>query len=212
MELLFLRAKEHKKISFIALWILIVAAFVGFYVVFNTHFLNFWWNLSSVIVVLALLGILSRGDIAWKVNRYEAATFIWVSFATYFLFWILNFIASFSTLFRNDIKNVYTLGNGLSRWEIAIFIVVIAIAEELFWRGFVTKAFLERTGIIVSLFVPALIYGAVHIATGNIALMLSAFILGLIWGAMYILTGNVAVSMYSHIIWDLLIFIVFPLK
>lgn len=212
MELLFLRTKEHKRISFVVLWILIAAAFVGFYIAFNTRFLSFWWNLSSVIVVLALLGILNRGDISWKLNKYEASTVIWVSFATYFLFWILKFIASFSTLFRNDIKSVYTLGNGMNRWEIAIFIVVIAVAEELFWRGFVTKAFLERTGIIMSLLAPAFIYSTVHIATGNIALMLSAFILGLIWGTMYILTGNVAVSMYSHIIWDLLIFIVFPLK
>ena len=212
MDLLFLRIKGHKRISIIAWCILTVAAFVSFYVAFNTHFFSFWWNLSSVIVILALLGILNRGDVGWKLNKYEAAVVIWISFTVYFLFWILNFIASFSTLFRNGIESVYTLGNGMDRWEIAIFIIVIAVAEELFWRGFVTKAFLERTGIITSLLVPALIYAAVHIATGNIALMLSAFILGLIWGAMYIITGNVAVSMYSHIIWDLLIFIVFPLK
>jgi membrane protease YdiL (CAAX protease family) len=89
---------------------------------------------------------------------------------------------------------------------------VAAPGEELFWRGFVQKRLLHYFGPYMSIFIGALLYASVHIYSGTLILMLAAFFSGLMWGALYLWKRSMPLVIVSHIVFDIMIFIILPLK
>lgn len=201
-----------REISGKLLILFVAVAFAGFYVVFQTGFLNFWWRMLIVSWGLWLLGRFDHEDTAFAVNVKELLILIGVSVGMYFLFFLLNIVAHLFPWLTGEVTSVYTLSYGMKTWQIALFLAFIGVADESFWRGFVAKGYFERFKPWTAILLSGLTYGMLHVFTGNLSLMFAALTLGLIWSYMYYKTKNIAVSMYSHIIWDVMIFAVFPLK
>ena len=109
------------------------------------------------------------------------------------------------------IGNVYALKAGVPVLRAALLIgLVIGPGEELFWRGF----FQERAGATTSrafgFALAALLYTAVHLASGNLMLALAAAVCGVFWGWLYLKFRSPVLNVVSHTIWDLLVFVVLP--
>jgi membrane protease YdiL (CAAX protease family) len=109
------------------------------------------------------------------------------------------------------IGSVYALKAGVSVWRVVLLIgLVIGPGEELFWRGF----FQERTGATTSraygFTLTALLYSAVHLASGNIMLVLAAAVCGVFWGWLYFRFRSPVLNIVSHTLWDLLAFVILP--
>ena len=51
-----------------------------------------------------------------------------------------------------------------------------------------------------------------HIPTENVMLVLAALTCGLFWGALYWKTGSIIPGLISHMVWDPLIFVLFPIS
>jgi hypothetical protein len=81
----------------------------------------------------------------------------------------------------------------------------------LYWRGLIQRAFSEKKGAYVGLGVASLAYALVHIPTFNFPLILTALIGGLVWGTLYKLTNSLTPGIVSHVLWDLMIFVLLPL-
>jgi membrane protease YdiL (CAAX protease family) len=56
----------------------------------------------------------------------------------------------------------------------------------------------------------ALLYTAVHLAGGNIMLVLAAALCGVFWGWLYLRFRSPLLNIISHTLWDLLVFVVLP--
>ncbi len=109
------------------------------------------------------------------------------------------------------ISGVYSFKHGASLSRIAILIVLlIGPGEEAFWRGFLQRHWTARAGSLGWLGCAAF-YAAVHAGSGNIILVLAALGCGLYWGALYARYHSLVLIAVSHTLWDVLIFIVFPL-
>ncbi|MBP7707060.1 MAG: CPBP family intramembrane metalloprotease [Candidatus Aminicenantes bacterium] len=109
------------------------------------------------------------------------------------------------------IAAVYGLKAGVALPRVVLLIgLIIGPGEELFWRGF----FQERTGAttrpVAGFVLTALLYTAVHMASGNLMLVLAAAVCGVFWGALYLRFRSPLLNVVSHTLWDLAVFVVFP--
>ena len=110
-----------------------------------------------------------------------------------------------------DIADVYERRRMAPRWFIApALALVIAPGEELFWRGLVNGYLMQRLGRVTGSAVGAIIYGGIHLITGNLTLSGAAGIAGAFWSLQYLFEGRQPAVMVSHVVWDLWIFLVQP--
>jgi membrane protease YdiL (CAAX protease family) len=110
-----------------------------------------------------------------------------------------------------EIRDIYTLRTIRPKEEIALRLgTVIGPAEELFWRGLVQSALMERYGRWPGAAMAAMAYGGVHVVTGNFTLFGAAGIAGAHWCALYAAGVPLGALVVSHVAWDVWIFLVQP--
>ena len=110
-----------------------------------------------------------------------------------------------------EIGRVYALKSGVPAVRIVLLVgLVIGPAEEIFWRGFVQERMAGMTGRTRGLLLTSLLYAAVHVASGNVMLVLAAAVCGLFWGSLYLRFRSPVLNVVSHTIWDLAVLVIFP--
>jgi membrane protease YdiL (CAAX protease family) len=110
-----------------------------------------------------------------------------------------------------QIRDIYTLRTLRPRSEIAARLAtIIGPAEELFWRGLVQEALMDRYGRWTGAVLAAMAYGGVHIVTGNFTLFGAAGIAGAHWCFLYAAGVPLGALVVSHVTWDVWIFLVQP--
>ncbi len=110
-----------------------------------------------------------------------------------------------------DIADVYERRRMAPRWFIAAALaLVIAPGEELFWRGLVNGYLMQRLGRVAGSAAGAVIYGGIHLITGNLTLSGAAGIAGAFWSLQHLFEGRLPAVIVSHVTWDLWIFLVQP--
>ncbi len=90
--------------------------------------------------------------------------------------------------------------------------LIAAPGEELFWRGYVQKRLFKYCGPKTSIVIGALLYASVHLYSKTFLLIFAAFISGMIWGTLYMWKKSMPLVIVSHIVFDIMIFMILPLK
>jgi len=109
------------------------------------------------------------------------------------------------------IERVYALRSGVPLFRVVLLIsLVIGPGEELFWRGFFQENAGAGPGRAAGFVLTSLLYTSVHLASGNIMLILAAAVCGVFWGWLYLRFRSPLLNAVSHTVWDLLVFVVFP--
>jgi membrane protease YdiL (CAAX protease family) len=181
--------------------------------------LDFWaWLAANVVLVVVLSFVLDRGyagrlrrDLASAPLRkigigLASAAILYAVFAVGRLLALrlLPFAAS-------GIGSVYALGSGVPVLRLVLLIgLVIGPGEELFWRGFFQEGAAATTDARRGFVLTALLYTAVHFASGNIMLVAAAAVCGFFWGWLYLRYRSPVVNIVSHTLWDLAVFVLFP--
>jgi membrane protease YdiL (CAAX protease family) len=118
---------------------------------------------------------------------------------------------------------LYTILNsgGFSPSVKAGFVVVIAASEEILFRGGVAdtgergdqgKRIKRLTrGDLGRIVLLAVCYAAATLTLGSLLLMICALLCGIAWGSLRIVTRSLVPPMVAHVVWDLGIFLVWPL-
>ncbi|MEW9108907.1 CPBP family intramembrane glutamic endopeptidase [Cytobacillus gottheilii] len=96
-------------------------------------------------------------------------------------------------------------------WHYIIMLLIIVPGEELFWRGFVQKRLMRFAGVFPSILIASLLYASVSLYSGEIILPLAALIGGLFWGILYVWKRSIPMLIVSHLIFDVFLFLLFPL-
>jgi len=181
--------------------------------------LDFWsWMTLNVILVVALSFVVDKGyagrlrqDVRSGLGR-KLALGVGSAAVLYAIFTVGHMAAMRLLPFAEaGIANVYALRAGVPVWRIAMLIgLVIGPGEELFWRGF----FQERAGTTTcrsyGFALAVMLYTAVHLASGNLMLVLAAAVGGVFWGWLYMRFRSPVINIVSHTVWDLAVFVVFP--
>ena len=192
---------------------------LGFSLLFAGYHFDFWLQLSLTILVITGLAFLFRKhDITrqLKVARDEWPKTILLGLVSavflYLIFLIGNDLAAFFLSFgKTGIGGIYGFGEGVDPRLIAFLLLfIIGPGEEIFWRGYLQKTFARRFGRM-GVLITILAYAGVHLASGNMMLILAAFSGGVFWGLLYHYYKNLWVNIISHAFWDLIAFVLFPL-
>ena len=93
---------------------------------------------------------------------------------------------------------------------VLLIAVLIGPGEELFWRGFFQENAGARIGRRAGFVLASLLYTSVHLASGNIMLILAAAVCGVFWGWLYLRFRSPLLNVVSHTVWDLLVFVILP--
>jgi uncharacterized protein len=171
----------------------------------------FWYLYSGSILFLIAYGMFQE-DVADDAPFF---TYISVGALTGFILfgfiWLGNqAIVTLDIPFERNIKQLYRWFAPSVFWEYLALVLVAAPGEELFWRGFILNRLLRYFNPIVSIFVGAFLYASVMFYSGEFILVLVTFICGLFWGALYLWKKSMPLVIVSHLIFDIMLFIVMP--
>jgi len=110
-----------------------------------------------------------------------------------------------------DIDAIYDLrSNHDERVIAARLATVIGPAEELFWRGFLQERLARRWGRWAGAALASGAYAGVHLASGNPTLVGAAGVAGAYWSILAAAGVDVESLIVSHVLWDIVIFLVAP--
>jgi membrane protease YdiL (CAAX protease family) len=211
--------KQNKQ--FFLILILAVIMFMPMFVIRAIGNFDFWWWMSSNLIILVGLSFALdktcqqefisdlRSQIPRKIlyGLLSAAVLYGVFYAgNSIVRWMFDFAG-------RDISNVYGFKGSADAMRIGLLmLLIIGPGEELLWRGYVQGTLSASLGKQKGFIIGVLIYTLIHIATGNFILIMAALVGGLFWGWMYMKYNSLLMNIVSHIVWDIVIFLLFPLN
>jgi len=180
---------------------------------------DFWWWMSTNLVLLLAICFLSdrdylillKKDISEGLGRKIGMGLI-SAFLLYLLFLIGNYLSrNWFDFAGSGIAGVYSFKGDAAGIRIAfLMLLLIGPGEELLWRGYLQRKLSLKTGKWAGFIIALLLYTGVHIFTGNIMLILAALICGLFWGWIYLKYNSMVINVISHTVWDVVVFLLIP--
>lgn len=122
---------------------------------------------------------------------------------------ILGFI---NADFTNDLANFLEVYGPNNIFHYLMLIFIIAIGEEMFWRGYVQQQLKRFISPMWAVIVTTLLFSLSIAISGFIPGALAAIVAGLIWGTLYEWKKSLPLIIVSHVVFVLLLFLVLPLS
>ena len=177
---------------------------------------NFWWAMTASACVLSLMA--THFAPGWwryvRITPREVVLGVAVAAALWGVFWVGDKLSQLMFDFaRPQVDTIYGMKEGESPWLLtALMLFLIGPAEEIYWRGYVQKSLSARWNPNIGFAVTTLIYALVHASSLNFMLVMAALVAGLVWGLLYrFFPEHFAAIIISHAVWDVAVFIWFPI-
>jgi membrane protease YdiL (CAAX protease family) len=199
-----------------SVYLSIAVAFVLWFFIFAYPVGNFWLKLVCSASLLASIGLISSRDELSVLFKFKIRH-LWVGIISalllYGIFWVGKEAATFLFSFApGQIASVYATRSQLDAVLIGFVLVFfMGPAEEIYWHGFVQRRLVGRYGVKIGILGTVIVYALVHAVSFNPILILAAGVCGLFWGLLYQREQNLIPLIISHSLWDVLIFVLFPL-
>lgn len=182
----------------------------------TAHYVNFWWMMTASACVLSLCAtIFAPGW--WKSVRLTPSNIFWgvvIAVALWGVFWVGDKLSQLMFDFaRPQVDTIYGMKEGESPWLLTVLMLfLIGPAEEIFWRGYVQHNLSLRWNPNLGFVVTTLVYALVHAGSMNFMLTMAAMVAGAAWGLLYrLFPERFAAIIISHALWDVAVFIWFPI-
>lgn len=185
-------------------------------VVFALKPFNFWAEISVATALIAAYAVCCAKEELRGLFKYRAGM-IMAGVAGALLLYVIFVIGGWASkallpFAAGQISAIYELGGFAPRWLLIVLLAaLIAPCEEIFWRGFVQSTLTFRFGDIRGWLLMSCAYALVHLWAWNLVLVGAALVCGLFWGFMVYRLKSIVPSMISHILWDLAIFVLYPI-
>ena len=173
---------------------------------------NFWLKIG-VSVILVCLYSLRWERPSLNPRPTSVAAGILAAAVLYGIFFVGNAIAPYIVPgAQGQVGGIYALGSGTERALIFLLLCfVTGPGEEIFWRGFLQGRLMDRWGPGRGFVLTTLIYGAVHVFSLNLMLIMAALVAGAFWGGLYLWRRDLTLVVVSHSLWSACIFAVVPI-
>jgi CAAX protease family protein len=191
----------------------LAAAYAAFAVTFRGPRAKFWQRMTATGLSLGTLALTAQPELRrTRIRPRDVAVGLGVAAGLYGVFAVGDRMAR--RIMPNgsrEIEEMYALRELLPAAQIAgRLALIIAPAEELFWRGFVQKQLQQRLGTWPGAAAASAAYGGAHLSTGNLTLLGAANVAGVAWGGLYAAGVPMGALVVSHVAWDLWTFLVAP--
>jgi len=177
---------------------------------------NFWFAMSISASVLWLLSIFFGKNFKqqFHFSSKEVAIGLVSAVALYGVFYLGNYLSTaWFDFAKPQIGNIYSMKDGNNLYLVGVLLLIlIGPAEEIFWRGYVQRSLGKKYGDWSAFILTTLVYTLVHIWSFNFMLIMAAMVCGAFWGLMFMYNKkNLVALVISHAVWDLSVFILFPI-
>ncbi|MQB01569.1 MAG: CPBP family intramembrane metalloprotease [Actinobacteria bacterium] len=189
-----------------------LAAF-AFALTFRAPRERFWRRMTMTGAVLGTVALVNEPSLRdLRVTKNDVKAGLASAALLYGIFRVGDFFARrIMPRGTEDIEEVYALRGENSGLALAARLaLVIGPAEELFWRGFVQRRASRIYGAGKGDVIGVAAYAAVHLPTGNAVLVGAATVAGSYWGALAAAGMSMPALIVSHVVWDVIIFLVAP--
>ncbi len=176
---------------------------------------NFWYSIALAAAFLVFFALWRIPALLRPAQHWGRTLSLAVASAAllYAIFWLGNKATAFLPFQKEGIAAIYQNKQGTSPVVIALLMIfVVGPGEEIFWRGYVQGTFENGCGGLRGWLLAAFFYAAVHFASANIMLVGAAATAGLFWGWLYWRYKNLWANILSHVLWDVTIFLLLPIK
>jgi len=196
----------------------ILIAIIFWFVMFSPwtkEYVNFWLTMTAAGITLTLMSAFLGKDFKKQFSFSLKDVLIGLGSAVvlYVVFFLGDFFSKLLFDFAKDqVGQIYMMKEGENPLLLSLLLILlIGPAEEIFWRGYVQRMLEPKFGSWVALIVTTLIYTLVHIWSFNFMLIMSAMVCGAFWGLLYKYNKNLVTLIVSHAVWDVSVFILFPI-
>ena len=172
----------------------------------------FWYlytfTLLVCIAIAILVGKIEDQLPAWKFLLlgigYGTITYGFIRFG----YWLAPFV---NDSFVRSVQKFLTVYGPQNIWHYVLLVFIVAIGEELFWRGYVQQQLKRFMRPVLAVLVTAILC-AVSIALSGFMLgMIAAFVTSVIWGLLYEWRKSMPLIIVAHVVFVLLLFLILPL-
>ena len=178
-------------------------------------YVNFWITMGVAGVTLILMSAFFGKDLKkhFSFTRKDVLIGMGSAAILYGVFYLGDIFAKLLFDFAQDqVSRIYLMKEGENEWYLGLLLIfLIGPAEEIFWRGYVQRMLEPKYGGWTALIVTALVYALVHIWSFNFMLIMSALVCGTFWGLLYKYNKNLVTLIISHALWDVSVFVLFPI-
>jgi membrane protease YdiL (CAAX protease family) len=188
-------------------------AFVLFGFTFRGPRRHFWQQMTRTGLLLGGLALASEPDLRrTRIRAADVAAGLASAGVLYVIFQIGDRLTRLLLpKGGSEIEAIYSLKQLRPRPELMARLgFIIGPAEELFWRGFVQERLMRHFGRLKGTLLGTAAYGGVHLVSGNFTLIGAASIAGAFWGGLFGLGMPLGALIVSHIVWDIVIFLIAP--
>jgi len=196
----------------------IIIAATFWFVMFSPwtkEYVNFWITMGIAGVTLILMSAFLGKDLKKHFSFTIKDLLIGMGSAAilYGIFYLGDIFSKLLFDFAQDqVSRIYLMKEGENEWYLGLLLIfLIGPAEEIFWRGYVQRMLEPKYGGWAALIVTALVYALVHIWSFNFMLIMSALVCGTFWGLLYKYNKNLVTLIISHALWDVSVFVLFPI-
>ena len=191
----------------------LAGAYAGFALTFRGRRRSFWQRMTATGLTLGGLALAAEPELRRaRIRRSDVAAGLASAAGLYGVFLAGDRLARrLLPKGGEEIGDIYALQQLRPRAELVARLgLVIAPAEELFWRGFVNERLGRRYGRWPGAALGAAAYGGAHVATGNFTLFGAAGVAGAYWSVLAAARMPMGALVVSHVAWDLWTFLVAP--
>lgn len=189
--------------------------FLLWFITFYLRPISFWIGIMSSTFVLL---IISRAMNSFAVNPhlFRINSFVLGLASSPLLYLVFaggNLFLDVTGIDPSGVSGVYSLKSEIDPsllWLLLVF--PIAVGEEAYWRGLIQRYASIKWGNYRGYLLSTSAYAAVHISGLNFALIVAALTAGIFWGFLYLKTESLLATTASHAFWNLLIFMILPLR
>ena len=176
-----------------------------------------YFVLGSIVATATMIFVtflLRRIEIPIRFSARRIAIGVATAILLYFVFFLGNaFIKDYSPfgIHATNEASIYSL---FSSTPVPLLIVIFfldALGFETYFRGNLQRLFGAKLGAGVVV-LPAFIDALIHFSTLNPLFPATTFVADVIWGLNYKYTKDIYSNYVSHFVWDLLIFLIIPIR
>lgn len=196
----------------------VIVAVLFWFVMFSPwtkDYVNFWITMGFAGTTLVLMSAFPLNSFKKQFSLNAKDIFIGIASAAvlYFVFLLGEYLSTqWFDFARGQVDNIYAMKEGENTVFLSLLLLLlVGPAEEIFWRGHVQRLLGEKYGEWTAFILTILIYTLVHIWSFNFMLIMAAMVCGAFWGLLYKYNKNLITLIISHAVWDVSVFILFPI-
>ncbi|MBK3495358.1 CPBP family intramembrane metalloprotease [Viridibacillus sp. YIM B01967] len=172
-----------------------------------------FWYLYTFTMLVGMAVSFAFGKIEDKIKTWEYLLF-GVGYGT-ILYGLIALGYRLLPNLSNDLlisvnKFIETFGPS-ALWHYILLILIIAVAEELFWRGYVQQQLKQHMKAPYAVILAATLFAMSLAVSGFWLGVLAAFVTGVIFGFLYEWKKSMPIIIVSHIVMITLLFLLLPL-